>query len=105
MTTSVAEGDITERGGDHPIRVSVLGPIELIVDGSPAEFTSPRLRQLFALLAVHANMVVSTDRIVDVMWPSDDVAHALRTLRTNVWRLRSLMGPHADTTLLTRQGG
>ncbi len=53
----------------------------------------------------HANMVVSTDRIIDVMWPGDDEAHALRTLRTNVWRLRSLMGAHADTTLLTRQGG
>jgi DNA-binding SARP family transcriptional activator/WD40 repeat protein len=105
VTTSVAEGDITERGSVHPVHVGVLGPIQLIVDGRAVEFTSPRLRQLLALLAVHANMVVSTDRIIDVMWPADDEAHALRTLRTNVWRLRGLMGPHADTTLLTRQGG
>ncbi len=105
MTTSVAEGDITEPENVHPVRVGVLGPIELVVDGRTAEFTSPRLRQLLALLVVHANMVVSTDRIIDVMWPGDDEAHAVRTLRTNVWRLRSLMGSHADTTLLTRQGG
>jgi DNA-binding SARP family transcriptional activator/WD40 repeat protein len=86
-------------------RVDVLGQIELTVDGAAVEFTSPRLRQLLALLAVHANTVVSTDRLIDVMWPHDAEAQALRTLRTNVWRLRSLLGAEADETLLTRQGG
>ncbi len=76
-----------------------------MVDGAAVEFTSPRLRQLLALLVVHANTVVSTDRLIDVMWPDDGEAHALRTLRTNVWRLRNLLGPGADATLLTRQGG
>ena len=57
------------------------------------------------LLVVYANTVVSTDRLIDVMWPDDGEAHALRTLRTNVWRLRNLLGPGADATLLTRQGG
>ncbi len=76
-----------------------------MVDGVAVEFTSPRLRQLLALLVVHANTVVSTDRLIDVMWPDDGETHALRTLRTNVWRLRNLLGPDADATLLTRQGG
>ena len=89
-------------------RINVLGPIELIVEGAVVEFTSPRLRQLLALLVVHANTVVSTDRLIDVMWPDDGEARAvrtLRTLRTNVWRLRNLLGPDADAKLLTRQGG
>jgi DNA-binding SARP family transcriptional activator/WD40 repeat protein len=94
-------------GGELAVgrRVNVLGPIELVVDGAVVEFTSPRLRQLLALLVVHANTVVSTDRLIDVMWPNDDDAQALRTLRTNVWRLRNLLGPGADAMLLTRQGG
>ncbi len=91
--------------GEAPSRVNVLGPIELIVDGQAAHFTSPRLRHLLAVLVAHANTVISTDRLVDVIWPGEDEASALRTLRTNVWRLRSLMGAEADRMLLTRQGG
>ena len=91
--------------GEAPSRVNVLGPIELIVDGQAAHFTSPRLRHLLAVLVAHANTVISTDRLVDVIWPGEDEASALRTLRTNVWRLRSLMGAEADRVLLTRQGG
>ncbi len=105
MTTSVAERDISGPSTERTVHVNVLGPIELIVEGRPTEFTSPRLRQLLAVLAAHANLVVSTDRLIDIMWPADDEAGALRTLRTNIWRLRNLMGVHADTTLLTRQGG
>ena len=100
-------GHAPARRDDHAVDrgVNVLGPIELIVEGAVVEFTSPRLRQLLALLVVHANAVVSTDRLIDVMWPDDSEAQAVRTLRTNVWRLRNLLGPDADTTLLTRQGG
>ncbi len=98
---SSVSGDVLAAGR----QVNVLGPIELVVDGAAIDFTSPRLRQLLALLVVHANTVVSTDRLIDVMWPDDGEAHALRTLRTNVWRLRTLLGPGADATLLTRQGG
>lgn len=111
MTASPARA----RTGGHPparrdelaggSRVNVLGSIELIVDSEAVEFTSPRLRQLLAILAVHANTVVSTDRLIDVMWPDDGDVQAVRTLRTNVWRLRNLLGPDAETTLLTRQGG
>lgn len=111
MTASAARA----RSGGHSLvprdqlavgrRVNVLGPIELVVDGAAVEFTSPRLRQLLALLVAHANSVVSTDRLIDVMWPDDDETQALRTLRTNVWRLRNLLGEDADATLLTRQGG
>ncbi len=86
-------------------RVNVLGPIELIIDGQAVQFTSPRLRHLLAVLVAQVNTVVSTDRLVDLIWPGEDEAAALRTLRTNVWRLRSLMGTEADRMLLTRQGG
>lgn len=39
--------------------VNVLGPIELIVDGQAVNFTSPRLRQLLAMLVAHSNTVIS----------------------------------------------
>ena len=46
--------------------------------------------------------VVWTGRRVEGIQPVDDERLALRTLPTKVHRLRNLMGPTADETLLTR---
>jgi DNA-binding SARP family transcriptional activator len=70
----------------------VLGPVEVVHDGVAMRIGSPTQRTLLALLLMHPNEVVSTDRIVDVLWP-DNPPEARRKLWFHVSKLRGLLGP------------
>jgi predicted ATPase/DNA-binding SARP family transcriptional activator len=72
------------------IRFGLLGPAAAFQDGREIRLGSPQQRALFALLLLHRNEVVSTDRIVDVLWPAGPPANALQVVRTYVSRLRAL---------------
>ncbi len=51
------------------MRVRILGSLEVEDDsGQAVELGSPKQRALFALLAIHLNRVLSTDRIIDELW-------------------------------------
>jgi DNA-binding SARP family transcriptional activator len=68
----------------------VLGPVELALDGVAKRIGSPIQRTLLALLLMHTNEVVSTDRIVDVLWP-DNPPEARRKLWFHVSKLRGIL--------------
>ena len=85
------------------IRYGLLGPVAAWRDGREADLGSPQQRALFALLLLHRNQTVSTDRMTDVLWPTDVPANAVAVLRTYVNRLRA--GPVEPGALLTRPGG
>ena len=72
----------------------MLGPVEVVLDGVARRIGSPIQRTLLALLLVHPNEVVSTDRIVDVLWP-DNPPEARRKLWFHVSKLRGLLPPDA----------
>ena len=48
----------------------------------------PRQRRLLAALIAHANQVVSTDRLIDMVFPGEPPAGAATTIRSYVARLR-----------------
>jgi predicted ATPase/DNA-binding SARP family transcriptional activator len=85
------------------IRYGLLGPATVWCDGREVELGSPQQRALFALLLLHRNTTVSTDRMSDVLWPSQVPVNAVAVLRTYVARLRG--GPVAPTALVTHAGG
>jgi DNA-binding SARP family transcriptional activator len=70
----------------------VLGPLEVVHDGVATRIGSPTQRTLLALLLMHPNEVVSTDRIVDVFWP-DNPPEARRKLWFHVSKLRAILQP------------
>ena len=70
----------------------VLGPLEVVRDGECVRLGSGQQRRLLAVLLVHANEVVSSDRLVDVLWADGAPPSALPTLRTLVSRLRATLG-------------
>src|SRR3954451_1022728 len=70
----------------------VLGPIELVHDGIATRIGSPTQRTLLALLLQHPGKVVSTDRIVDVLWPGNP-PDAHRKLWFHVSKLRRILEP------------
>src|SRR3954454_21739382 len=46
----------------------ILGPLEVLLDGRPVELGGLRQRALLAALLVHHGQVVSTERLVDLIW-------------------------------------
>jgi YVTN family beta-propeller protein len=72
--------------------VSVLGPLEVRTDGAPVALGGPKQRALLALLVLHANEVLSRDRLVEGLWGERAPATALRSLDSYISRLRTLLG-------------
>ena len=68
---------------DDPERVlfRVLGPFEVVVDGNPAPLGGARQRLVLAGLVANANAVVSSDRLIDIVWGDEPPGTALSTLQ------------------------
>jgi predicted ATPase/DNA-binding SARP family transcriptional activator len=80
----------------------VLGPSEVVRAGERVQLGSGQQRRLLAVLVVHANEVVSRDRLVDVLWGDEPPPSATQTLQGLVSRLRATFG---DDRLETRPPG
>jgi len=85
--------------------LGILGPFQVCVDrGVPTALGGLRQRAVLAVLALRANEVVSTDRLVDELWGESAPAKAAHTVQVFVSRLRSALGP-AGERLVTRPPG
>jgi predicted ATPase/DNA-binding SARP family transcriptional activator len=79
------------RGGATIVRCQVLGPI--MVDAKP--MPSARQRRLLAGLVMGRGAVVSTDRLLDVVWDGEPPPSPLNALQTYISRLRTTVGSEA----------
>ncbi|HYF71680.1 MAG TPA: BTAD domain-containing putative transcriptional regulator, partial [Nocardioides sp.] len=77
------------------LRVDVLGPLELHVEGRDVPVPGTRRRALLALLALEGGRPVGARRLVDSLWPDDVPDNALQALYNHVSRLRGHLGPLA----------
>ena len=80
----------------------VLGPLEVLDGGRSVPLAGAKQRALLALLLVHANHVLSRDRLVDELWGDEPPDTAVQSLQVYVSRLRKLL---PSDTLLTRPPG
>ena len=71
----------------------MLGPLEVLDGDSQVPLGSAKQRLLLAALLVHANAVVSVDRLADILWGDAPPADAAATLRNHVSRLRATLDP------------
>ncbi|GAA4684668.1 hypothetical protein GCM10023215_19440 [Pseudonocardia yuanmonensis] len=83
-------------GADGAVRVEVLGPLRLLVDGVAVEVPGPKRRAALALLALAGGRTVPVDRLLDALWPGGVPDSGRQALHTHVSRLRTLLGPGAD---------
>ena len=94
---------IDKRGVDVEYRI--LGPVEVIVDGRPLDLGPRKQRSLFALLLIHANRTVSTDRILEALW-GEDARGKENALWVYISRLRTVLGEvTSDDVLVTKDHG
>jgi DNA-binding SARP family transcriptional activator len=88
----------------------MLGPLEVVRDGEPVELAGGKARLLLAALLVNANRVVSTDRLLEILWGDELPGSAQNLLQTYVSRLRDALEPErlrraASGYLVTREPG
>ncbi|UWP86092.1 AfsR/SARP family transcriptional regulator [Dactylosporangium fulvum] len=72
------------------MRTNILGPFEVFQNDDRVVPSAPKLRQVFALLAVHANSVVRNDQLIEELWEDRPPLSATTTLQTYVYQLRKL---------------
>jgi DNA-binding SARP family transcriptional activator len=70
----------------------ILGPVEVVDEGTTLAVGGGRQLALFALLLIHANEVVSADTLVDELWPGQPPATAEKIVRNYVSLLRKQLG-------------
>jgi len=86
------------------VELRILGPLEVIEEGHSLALAAGKQRALFAILLLHANEVVSRDRLIDELWGERTPASAAKSVQIYVSQLRKALGA-ADTRLLTRPNG
>jgi DNA-binding SARP family transcriptional activator/pimeloyl-ACP methyl ester carboxylesterase len=75
------------------VEFQVLGPLEIRDGDRDVHLGSAKQRRLLAALLVHANQVVSLDRLADIIWGDAPPAAAGATLQNHVSRLRAILEP------------
>ena len=84
----------------------LLGPLEVRHSGEILPVRAPRQRSLLAALLLHANQVVTVDRLIDRVWGQDPPPSAAANLRTHVAALRrNLSGAKGSARVVARSGG
>src|ERR1700674_5033552 len=84
----------------------ILGPLEVRDGDRTVGLGGDKQRALLAVLLLHANEVVSADRLIDDLWGETPPPSAAKTLQVHVSRLRkTLADSGAEGVLLTRGHG
>ncbi len=81
----------------------ILGPLEVVEQGSALPLGGARQRTLLALLLTRANEVVSTGRLIDELWGAQPPRTAVNALQYHVSRLRKALAPHE--AIVTQEPG
>jgi DNA-binding SARP family transcriptional activator/tetratricopeptide (TPR) repeat protein len=74
------------------VQVRLLGPVDVALDGGSRPVNGLRRKAVLATLALHDGQVVSTDRLVDVVWGERAPATAVNSLQTHISYLRGVLG-------------
>jgi YVTN family beta-propeller protein len=70
----------------------ILGPLEVLDGERPVQLGGPRQRSLLAILALHANEIVSRDRLIDELWHESPPETAQTAVHVHVSQLRKALG-------------
>jgi DNA-binding SARP family transcriptional activator len=80
-------------GAGDGIRFRILGTLQARAhDGTQVQLSARKPRTLLAVLLLHANQPVGTDRLTELLWPGGPPRSANGALRTYVSTLRTIAG-------------
>lgn len=70
----------------------ILGPVEVVDGERVVALAGAKHRALLAMLLLHANEVVSTERLIDALWEGNPPETARKALQVYVSQLRKALG-------------
>src|SRR5690348_12897999 len=73
------------------MRVRLLGPVDVVVDGTTRAVRGLRRKAVLAVLALQAGEIVSTDRLIDAVWDDKAPPTVVNTLQKHMSHLRGLL--------------
>jgi len=76
----------------------LLGPLEVAEQCSALALGGVKQRSLLAILLLHANEIVATDRLIGELWGESPPATVAKSIQSYVMRLRRELGPERLTT-------
>jgi|GEM_PF-6131464 len=73
------------------VQAGILGPLSVVVKGSETapQWRRPKVRELLLYLLIKGFHPVSSEVVLEALWPDMDAATGRQTLRTTLHRLRS----------------
>jgi DNA-binding SARP family transcriptional activator/DNA-binding CsgD family transcriptional regulator len=87
----------------------ILGPLEVLGEGRRVPLAGGKQRALLAVLLLHANETLTTDRLIDELWGESAPATAAKTLQAHICRLRKALPGGEDNgsagLIATREHG
>src|SRR6266511_3563013 len=84
------------------MRFRVLGPLRVRSGDGWVPVAAPQQRVVLAMLLADAGQVVSSEKLVDAVWPDRPPRRPVNTIAVYVMRIRRLVG---DGVVVTRGGG
>jgi DNA-binding SARP family transcriptional activator len=88
------------------VEYRILGSLEVVANGTAANLGPPKQRAVLAVLLVHANEIVPTDRLIDLVWPERPPRTAVHSIQIYISELRKAIEPLAGCpAIATRPPG
>ena len=70
----------------------ILGPLEVHAESGPVRLGGTQQRGLLAILLLHRNEIIASDRLIDALWEGEPPETAAKALQVYVSQLRKLLG-------------
>ena len=82
----------------------VLGPLEVLADGSPVSLGGRQRRLVLAILLSNAHQSVTTDKVIDGVWGDSPPDSARKTIQAHVAHLRKALNGKSEYLSSTVDG-
>ncbi|MFV2084497.1 AfsR/SARP family transcriptional regulator [Micromonospora sp. LOL_021] len=78
------------------MEVRVLGPVEVLIGGTPVRLAKRQHRLILGVLGIEANHNVSSERLIELLWPARPPARPRAVLHSRLSELRALLRATGD---------
>src|SRR5215471_17529579 len=92
-------------GKTHEVDFRILGPLEVLDERGPVALGTVKERLVLAVLLLHANEVVSRDRLIDELWGESPPPTAKKAVNVYVSQLRKALTGDSTRPIETAVGG
>jgi TolB-like protein/two-component SAPR family response regulator len=86
--------------GAGGLRIRLLGPVTLAIDGSPVAIASKKARALLGYLALREGVAVSRGILAGLLWGERSESQARASLRQTLSELRGALGRSAASSIV-----